>query len=104
MALTRDEWLEQERQAEAAQQVRFDGLTSLTLRVHGYADRAESSADALTTIPGADPRPRRQEAEDLRRMVEIAEFFASRLDRIHLLQQPVPYQGARFGQKQGRRA
>lgn len=104
MALSREEWLEQEREAEAAQQVRFDGLTRLTLRLQGYADRADASADALATIPGADARPRRQEAEDLRQALEIVEWMAGRLDRVHVLQQPVPYQGARFGRKREQRA
>ncbi|MGY2052390.1 hypothetical protein [Methylobacterium sp. JK268] len=100
MALTRDEWLEKERQAEAAQQVRFDGLTRLAIDLSADADEAEANADALAKLPAGDPGPQRAKAERIRRAVELVEFVAGRLDRVHLLQQPVPYRGARFGQKQ----
>jgi len=88
------EWLAEQAEAERALCVRFDGLTQLLIRLDRYATRAEESAAALARIEGGNPEARRQEAEDLRRTVQMVGFFAGNLDRVHLLEEPSRRAGA----------
>jgi hypothetical protein len=97
------DWIAEKTAAEQEQIVRFDGLTALALRVDGYIRRAEESATALGQMPNADPTARLQEADDLRRCVQLVTFFAGNLDRVHLIEQPSRRETSAFGRRRAAR-
>jgi hypothetical protein len=97
------EWIAEQHEAERAMVVRFDGLTDLAIRLERYATRAEESAAVLARLDGGNPDARRQEAEDLRRTVQMVAFFAGNLDRVHLLEQPSRRQGGAYGTRRAAR-
>lgn len=97
------DWIAEQAEVERALVVRFDGLTQLAIRLERYATRAEESAAVLTRLEGGNPADRLQEAEDLRRTVQMVAFFAGNLDRVHLLEQPSRRQGGAYGARRATR-
>lgn len=81
------EWAAAQHRAEQEMAGRYAGLNDRLIRVADHAARLEARADRVAALSGSDASMLRQDVEDLRALVRIAEFHLANLNRVHLIEE-----------------
>lgn len=93
------EWKERKAQEDQDRALNFTRLTDLAIRVDGYRRRAEASAQVVAGMENGNTAALQQEATDMQRLADFVAWYAARLDRLHLLEEPAPHPTSGYGGK-----
>ncbi|MFY9293325.1 MAG: hypothetical protein WAP03_21890 [Methylorubrum rhodinum] len=91
------EWVAEQHRAEQEMAGRYARLNDRLIRVADHIARLESRADRVAALSGGDASMLRQDVEDLRALVRIAEYHLANLSRVYLIEEAPRQARSSFG-------